>query len=49
MTQDNPIPVPDMEQVQHENAAKAKRTLLVGKTTSGTYIPVVIGDDGSLK
>ena len=49
MTIDNPVPEPDMLQVEHENDAEAKRTLLVGKTTSGTYLPVILGDGGSLK
>lgn len=38
----------DILQIEHENSANAHRVLLVGKTTSGDYIEVLINDEGKV-
>jgi len=48
MTINNKLPPSDIQQIQHENNAKAKRVLALGKTTTSTYVPLKVDDDGSI-
>ena len=48
MTQDNTLPAGDITQIQHENAAKAKRVLALGITSGGVYVPLKVDASGSV-
>jgi hypothetical protein len=48
MTLNNPRPSADIENAEFENDATAKRVLLIGKTTTSTYVPIKLNADGSL-
>lgn len=47
MTIENPIPEPDMLQLEHDDDSGTKRGLLFGKTTSGETIILKVDDNGS--
>lgn len=49
MSLENKKPGPDIENIEHENDAEAKRTLLHGKTTGGVYVPFSVDSDGKLQ
>jgi len=48
MSLENKKPYPDILNIEHNDTAKAKNSLLHGKTTGGDYVPVKLNDDGSL-
>lgn len=48
MTVDNKLSPQDIEQIQHENDANARRVLLHGVTSGGEYVPLLLNSDGSL-
>lgn len=48
MTLDNKLSPQDIEQIQHENDANARRVLLHGQDTGGNFVPLRVNSDGSL-
>ena len=48
MTIDNKKPAGDIVQAEHENDAEAQRVVLLGKTTSSSYLPFLVDSDGVL-
>ena len=48
MTLDNKRAGPDIVQIEHENDAQALRVVAMGKTTSGTYVSLLVGTDGGI-
>jgi len=49
MSLENKKPIPDLINIEHNDNANAKNILAYGKTTSSTYIPLLLNDDGSIK
>lgn len=45
----NKLPTNDIENIEHENDANAKRVVLVGKTTGGSFVPFLVDNDGNLQ
>jgi len=41
-------PVPDIKNIEHNEDAEAKKVVLIGKTTSGSYKTIKLDTDGSL-
>ena len=48
MSLENKKPQADILNIEHNDTAEAKNSLLHGKTTGGDYVPVKLNDDGSL-
>jgi len=49
MSLENKNPVADIENIEHDDSSDFKKGVLYGKTTSGTYVPVKLNDNGSFK
>jgi len=41
-------PIPDIENSEYNETAKAKNVVVYGQTTSGSYVPLLVGTDGSV-
>ncbi len=46
MSLENKKPVSDIENIEHHDLAQAKRVALMGKTTGGDYLNIVLTDEG---
>jgi hypothetical protein len=45
----NPIPIGDMKQKEHENDANSHRVVLIGKTSGGVYKEIQVDNDGKVQ
>jgi len=49
MTLDNKHPIPDLANIEHNDNAEAKNVVVLGKTVSGAYVPILLNDDGTIR
>lgn len=42
-------PIPDIENAEHNENQDAKKVILFGKTTSGSYIELKVKSDGTVE